>query len=283
MENHIPTLINITYISFFLVIIVTFFPHQSHSESQPPQQQPQPVYNYQICRDINSYNCGSNSNISYPFWGQNLPFYCGAGDLRYLCQKNITTIQLSSQNFTLVDINIENYTIKLKRTYQNICSPQFIGTILSPTSFRYPPSVKNITIYYGCTSTENLLKKSLCGSDNPSFGHYGDEEKLLQDIPSLKLCKKHIKVPVGGNIPLEEDHFERGKLEKVLNEAFEVEYIPNEECLRCLGSKGGGCSSDYIDKYVHLCYSDNCHNGSIDNSSNCSSLKRMFSISLSHK
>jgi hypothetical protein len=256
---------NITYISLlfhFLSIIITSFPAQSQS---------QPVHDYSRCNDVDhSYNCGNISNIEYPFWGQNRPFYCGAGNPFYLnCHSNsITTILLSSQNFTVLDINAQDHTIKLKRTdlSQNFCSPQYNDTFLSPKIFQYLPSVHIIDIYYNCTYnvSQNLLNKSLCGSHNPSFSYSNVpyDENLDQ-----KRCEKHIEVRVG------EDNSE--DLENDLDKGFEVEYSVNEGCLNCLGNEGY-CSSDYLDKNVDLCYYDNCPDGSIDN--NCSPLHNsMFS------
>ncbi|RHN51348.1 hypothetical protein MtrunA17_Chr6g0467591 [Medicago truncatula] len=79
MINHIPIMLIITHISFFILVTT--------SNSQQP---PQSFYNYSSCKDIkNSYNCGNISNISYPFWGQSRPLYCGARNPFYLnCGKS---------------------------------------------------------------------------------------------------------------------------------------------------------------------------------------------------
>jgi hypothetical protein len=276
MDNHIPIMLIITHISFFFLITTC--------HSQPPQQ-PQSVYNYSSCRDINnSYNCGNISNISYPFWGQNRPFYCGAGHPFYLnCHNNnITTILLSSQNFTVLEINTKKYIIKLKRTDidQNLCSPKFNDSDLFPPLFQYPPSVKNITIYYNCTSTaQNLHINSLCGSQNLAFCHVGsdDENKSMLESYELRNCKRHIQVQVGADFPIENDYYgyiERDVLESGLDKGFEVNYSVKEECLRCLGSDEGDCkwNNSNLQQHAHSsCYYDNCSDGSIAYSSQCSS------------
>ncbi|CAJ2637062.1 unnamed protein product [Trifolium pratense] len=271
MDNHFHVFTNIKYISFFffLSIITTFFPQQSKS-----------AYNYASCRDI-SYSCGNITNISYPFWGQNGDPNCSAGNPFYLnCNKdNVTTIQLSSQNFTVLDINTKEYTMKLKRTdlTKNLCSPQFVDTNLSLPLFQYPQNVnKRITIYYNCTPSPYLLPEyNLCGSQNPSFGRFGDEDEMLKN------CNRHIQVPAAEEdfpFPKEDDYhvfFERGVLEKGLDKGFEVEYIvEDEECFKCLGSGEGDCkwknNNNDIEKHVKSsCYYDNCPNGSIAHSSHC--------------
>ncbi|XP_045792636.1 LEAF RUST 10 DISEASE-RESISTANCE LOCUS RECEPTOR-LIKE PROTEIN KINASE-like 1.4 isoform X4 [Trifolium pratense] len=272
MDNHFHVFTNIKYISFFFFfsIITTFFPQQSKS-----------AYDYSTCRDIkNSYSCGNITNISYPFWGQNGDRNCSAGKPFYLnCNKdNVTTIQLSSQNFTVLDINTTAYTMKLKRTdlTKNLCSPQFVDTNLSLPLFQYPQNVnKRITIYYNCTPSPYLLPKyNLCGSQNPSFGRFGDEDEMLKN------CNKHIQVPAAEEdfpFPKEDDYhvfFERGVLEKGLDKGFEVEYIvEDKECFKCLGSGEGDCewkNNNDIEKHVKSsCYFENCPNGSIAHSSHC--------------
>ena len=155
---------------------------------------------------------------------------------------------------------------------------------MSPLLFQYLANVKNISIYYNCTSTvsQDLAKNSLCGSQSPSFSHVGDEDKLFEEDQFLK-CQKRINMPVGADFPLQIDNFERGELERVLNNRFEIKYNVNEDCLRCLGSEGGDCLSDSIDKHVELCYYDNLSDGSIASSTNLSSHDNsMSSISSSH-
>ncbi|XP_045792637.1 LEAF RUST 10 DISEASE-RESISTANCE LOCUS RECEPTOR-LIKE PROTEIN KINASE-like 1.4 isoform X5 [Trifolium pratense] len=261
MDNHFHVFPNIKYI-FFFSIITTFFPQQSKS-----------VYNYASCRD-NSYSCGNITNISYPFWGQNGDPNCGAGKPFYLnCnENNVTTIMLSLQNFTVLDINTTTHTIKLQKPdlFQDLCSPQFDETFLSPILFHYLPNIKNITIYYDCSSQypPNFYP---CGPENPAFFYVGEENDVLRS------CKRHIQVPVGTDFPIENNrdgYFEGDVVEKGLNEGFEVEYIvEDEECLKCLGSDEGDCkwkNNNDIEKHVKSsCYYDNCPNGSIAHSSHC--------------
>ncbi|CAJ2637058.1 unnamed protein product [Trifolium pratense] len=256
MDNHFHVFTNIKYISFFFFfsIITTFFPQQSKS-----------AYDYSTCRDIkNSYSCGNITNISYPFWGQNGDRNCSAGKPFYLnCnENNVTTIMLSLKNFTVLDIKTTTHTIKLQKPdlFKDLCSPQFDDNFLPPTLFHF---LKNITLYYDCSSEYSYI--SPCGpqSKNPSFFYVGDDnnEKVLES------CKGHIQVPVGTDFPIENTrggYFERDVLESGLVKGFEVEYIvEDEECLKCLGSDEGDCEWKN-----NNCY-DICPNGSIAHSSHC--------------
>ncbi|KAK2397492.1 hypothetical protein P8452_18458 [Trifolium repens] len=273
MDNHIPMFINsINFIFFFFFIIITTFPTQSHSQ---PQKPPQPVfdYDYSSCRDIkNSYNCGNITNISYPFWGHNRLLPCGAGyPFQLYCNKNnITTIQLSSQNFTVLDINTKEHTIKLQKQnlYQDLCSPQFVEYFLPPTLFHLLPTLNNITVYYNCSSQYSYI--SPCGprSQNPSFFYVGGDEN---DV--LKSCKGHIQVPVGTEFPMDKNksgYFEREVLESAWDKEFEVVYIvDDDECFKCLGRNEGDCEWKNNRDIVKSCYIDYCPDGSIDYLSHC--------------
>jgi hypothetical protein len=272
------------YFIFFFIIIITTFPTKSHSQ---PQKPPQPVfdYDYSTCRNIkNSYNCGNITNISYPFWGQNRLLPCGAGyPFQLYCHKNITTtIQLSSQNFTVLDINTEEHTIKLQKTklYKDLCSPQFDEYFLPPTLFNLLPTLKNITVYYNCSSQFSSYSPCEYQSQNPSFFYVGDEKNEV-----LSSCNGHIQVPVGKEFPMEKNisgYFGRQVLESAWDKEFEVEYIVDDEkCFKCLGSDEGDCewkNDGEIEKHVKSCYYDHCPDGSFAYLSQCPH-KSMFSIS----
>jgi len=176
--------------------------------------------------------------------------------------------------------------MKLKRTDldQNLCSPPFGDTYLSPNLFQYLPSVKNITIYYNCITSNFLPKQSLCGSQIYAICHADDEEKFMEESRG---CSTHIQVPIGADFYVEKDvygYFKRDVLESGLHKGFEVKYSVNEECLSCLGNderdlvveRQTNCSS--YNKHVDLCYYDDCPDGSIASSTHCSSLhKSMYS------
>lgn len=259
---------NITFISFFffflLLLIITFFPTPSHSQPQ-----------YSTCNNTDyAYSCGNLSDVYYPFWGQNRPSYCGAGNHFHLnCHKNITTILISSQNFTILDIYSQSYTMILKRTdlSQNLCAPQFDETYLSPTLFHYAQNV-NITIHYNCNSSVYILQSnSLCGSHNLSFSYIGNDDELLRN------CMRHIEVPVGDDFPIHDNYYgyyQRGVLERGLNKGFKVLYTLDKECFKCLGFEPKQyCkwqNNSDIEKYVvSSCYYDNCPHGSNDFSTSC--------------
>ncbi|CAK8534089.1 unnamed protein product [Lathyrus sativus] len=258
MDNHIniPMLI-----SFFFFLL----PQLSLSD-----------YDYSICRDADHfYNCGHLSHISYPFWGHNRPFQCGAGTpFHLICnEKSVTTILISSQNFTVLEINTTAYTIKLKRTdfSLNLCSPQFNSNSLFSPLFQ---SVNNIIIFYNCTSSPILpAEDSLCGAPNRAFGHVAHSDYGYEHIEESMNCTGHITVPVGADFPIKNNiygYFERHVLEKGLDKEFEVSYSVNGECLDCSKNQGDCEWNDDIEKQLDSsCYY--CPYGSIAYSADCSS------------
>ncbi|CAI8594902.1 unnamed protein product [Vicia faba] len=280
MDKNIPMNITIQYTSFFfylLFIISTFSPQVSYSQS---------VYDYSICKE-HSYNCGNLSSISYPFWGHDRPFQCGAGAPFYLdCgHKQDTTILISSQNFTVLEINTTTYTMKLKRTdlSLNLCSPQFNDTFLSLPLFQiqHLPQFKNLNIYYNCTSPPIPSEDSLCGSQNLAFAQLADDDSNL--FEESMNCTRRIQVPVGAGFHIDDSYgysyfFKPDVLEKGLDEGFEVSYSVSGECLTCLGNQGGDCSwkdDNEIEKHVtSSCYYGNCPDGSMNYSSQCSSIHK---------
>ncbi|XP_004512903.1 LEAF RUST 10 DISEASE-RESISTANCEUS RECEPTOR-LIKE PROTEIN KINASE-like 2.3 isoform X2 [Cicer arietinum] len=256
---------------------LTILPQISHCETQQ-------AHNYSICREL-SYNCGKLSNISYPFWGHNRPSHCGGGDFFNLnCfidqnKNETTTILLGSQNFTVLSIDLQTYTMKMKRTDLSFdaCAPQFNDTYLSPTMFKFPTRTKNISIFYNCSydviSYVNDYQ-SLCGSQNIAICFEDSEGKLLEIIPMLKGCGRHITVQA--DYAFEPATFlgviGNDDLDQILDEGFQVKYVVNEECIRCLGSEGYCWNNTNFDN-VQSCYYVYCPHGYASSATQCSVIK----------
>lgn len=208
------------------------------------------AYNYSECKE-QTYKCGKLINISYPFWGNHQrDSECGGGDLFELkCYDDDTTLLIGSQNYTVKEIDITTYTMRLVRTdlARDVCSPQFGDTYLNPTLFSYPPKVYNVTIFYDCPPiTYPPPPHSItCGYAIPNIG------EGFQD-PLLEQCKRRLHVPT--DVP--EVDYGGGKnsaVEKALDKGFEVKYIVSQDCTKCLGSEGN-CSRHDVHFYQNLCH-----------------------------
>ncbi|KAJ1405730.1 Wall-associated receptor kinase, C-terminal [Sesbania bispinosa] len=253
---------------FTCIVTVSFLLSQfSHCQQPLPHG-----YNYSVCKE-ESYNCGELSNISYPFWGQNRPSYCGGGDLFKLsCNDqngpNTTTALIDSQNFTVLEINPADYTFRIVRTdlVHDVCSPQFNDIYLSPTLFK--ASVYNITISYNCSSVDFPFSGNnyfTCGDENVIYRV--DSEEITSNLPA---CGRHVQVladaPLNASGGVD-------ALKAVLEKGFEVNYVVAPECVSCLGSEGI-CSTIDFQKNVSSCYY--CPDGS--HALHCSAL-----INIDHK
>ena len=208
------------------------------------------AYNYSECKE-QTYKCGNLINISYPFWGNHQrDSECGGGDLFELkCYDDDTTLLIGSQNYTVKEIDITTYTMRLVRTdlARDVCSPQFGDTYLNPTLFSYPPKVYNVTIFYDCPPiTYPPPPHSItCGYAIPNIG------EGFQD-PLLEQCKRRLHVPT--DVP--EVDYGGGKnsaVEKALDKGFEVKYTVSQDCTTCLGSEGN-CSRHDAHFYQNLCH-----------------------------
>ncbi|XP_057447005.1 LEAF RUST 10 DISEASE-RESISTANCE LOCUS RECEPTOR-LIKE PROTEIN KINASE-like 1.2 isoform X2 [Lotus japonicus] len=248
-----------TTITLRLFLLTCTLPHYSHSQPLSP-----PVSNFSIC-EAESYNCGTLTGISYPFWGQNRPSYCGGGDMFNLnCQPDLTTttttVVIGSQTFTVLAINPDNNTMTMKLTDFNVCSPkQFDDTFLIGEVFQYATSVSKITIFYNCSNSGKNF--SGCGQQKYAFGHVDMDlnEEELKRISKDNQCTGHIKVPVGFSL---EPYYEKGvidrdDLEQGLDKGFEVKYYVNPDCMSCLGREEINCPwrGDDFDKQV----ASSCH------------------------
>ncbi|KAG5037218.1 hypothetical protein JHK86_018058 [Glycine max] len=173
----------------FMLLLTTL--RQSHCQPNDP-----------VCRQ-ESYNCGSLSNISYPFWGLNRSRSCGGGDpFELKCHDNddTTSIQIDSQNFTVMEISITTQTMRLARTdlAGNVCSPQLNNTYLDPSLFKYGSFVYNITIFYNCSKAiDTSFGFFTCVDENAIFRD-GSEDELLKKFPGLESCRRHVQAPVDG-------------------------------------------------------------------------------------
>lgn len=216
-----------------LLLLVTLITTLSLSHCEPASS----GSNSWTC-DERPYKCGTLSNISGPFWGDNRPPSCGGGDpFKLTCNHTTTTsIEIGAHNFTVKDINITAQTMRLVRTdlALNLCFPQYFeDTYLSPTMFWYPSSVYNLTVFYNCSSTSDTTITTTttrsgnfsCGNENALFCD-GTQDELLKTFPWLEKCNRHLQVSVdtpydyiGG----------RDFLKQALRQGFSVNYIDPDD------------------------------------------------------
>ncbi|XP_020211974.1 LEAF RUST 10 DISEASE-RESISTANCE LOCUS RECEPTOR-LIKE PROTEIN KINASE-like 2.5 isoform X2 [Cajanus cajan] len=182
-----------------------------------------------VCNE-QPYKCGTLSNISYPFWGQNRSRQCGFSDqFELTCHDDDTTtsIRIGSQNFTVKELNTSAETMRLVRKdlADDVCSPQFGDTydVNSSTVFRYSSSVYNMTIFYNCSSsvdTPTGFGNLTCGDEKGLFSN-GAQDEVLKRFAWLERCGRHVRVPIDAPY---DDKGGRQFLQQAFGSGFPVNY-----------------------------------------------------------
>ncbi|XP_061350614.1 LEAF RUST 10 DISEASE-RESISTANCE LOCUS RECEPTOR-LIKE PROTEIN KINASE-like 2.3 [Gastrolobium bilobum] len=243
----------------FIFLLTTLL--QSHSKVEDTK--------YSVCS--RPYNCGEVSNISYPFWGQNRPHYCGSTEqLKLNCEANQdTSFQFDTQNFRVLRIDTLSKTMRLVRTdlVYDDCSSDLTNTSLSSKIFEFPEDVHNITIFYGCPTGFSLGGNNFTCKDDTKYRIAGAQfgfyvkmtESLLQQYPELETCATRIHVLVYREIPLDSDGG-IDSLRKAAANGFDVFYniADDGECTSCMESKGA-CGTNDTAKDQFSCH---CPDGS---------------------
>ncbi|XP_028793020.1 LEAF RUST 10 DISEASE-RESISTANCE LOCUS RECEPTOR-LIKE PROTEIN KINASE-like 2.1 [Neltuma alba] len=251
MDNHpIPLLTSILTVSFFFSIAL-------------PQSYSQQNETYPVCSQ--PYSCGSLTNISYPFWGQNRPSFCGRNGFRLVCPNDLnTTIQAGSQTFHVLKINQSGFTMRLvpPESAYNLCPPNISNISLSSSPFSFLSTVQNITVLYDCPSQISGANNLTC-QNNPGKQAFYVNETQLQRLSGFDRCGYRIQVPVSVDIPL-------GSLKNAPDEGFDVKYDASE-CEACKTS-GGTCGANQSNSSMFSCY---CRDGTAHNTAcSTSSSKR---------
>ncbi|KAA8547785.1 hypothetical protein F0562_004214 [Nyssa sinensis] len=203
----------------------------------------------------NSFKCGDMQNLSYPFWGDPQPFYCGLPEFKLECQSGFPVIQIFSERFRVLKINHEDHILRLARLDLNnsTCPSRFMNTTISYL-FSYRPNFGNLTMFYGCSSVSPALSsnKFSCHKNDTSIetGYF-----TIGSIPSnanFGNCNVSITVPVLQTAVKDlEDNIT--SLNQVLDDGFEVNWVIDQTaCSECAASAGRcGYNSSY---YEPICF-----------------------------
>ncbi|KAI9088096.1 hypothetical protein K1719_030073 [Acacia pycnantha] len=246
MDNHpIPSLLkSIVTITFFFFFSIAL-----------PQSYAQQNDTYSVCSQ--PYSCGSLTNISYPFWGQNRQSFCGKNGFHLMCQNHLnTTIQFGSQTFNVLQINQTGFTLRLAlpESSYNLCPPNISNTSLSGSPFSFlPNTVQNITVFYDCPLQISGINSFKCQNNSSKQAFYVNGTQL-QQASGFDRCGYRVQVPVSVDIPLD-------SLKNALDEGFDVKY-DDPECETCKAS-GGICGTNQNNSSTFSCY---CHDGTTNNS-----------------
>ena len=216
---------HLSFIIFFILPVSTFAVDEHYSACSHP------------------FKCGDFHNISYPFWGNPLPSYCGLKEFQLVCQDGFPVLQSMSERFRVLLINHEKHILRLTRLdlYNNSCPSRYVNTTISYL-FSYTPDFGNLTLFYGCSSVAPALVSNafICRNNDSSTetGFY-----TIGSIPNVennRTCNFSITVPVL-KTAAKAIRDNVSSLTEVLNHGFEVQWIVDDTaCTECVSS-GGYC------------------------------------------
>ena len=262
MENSPDlTMKSLLIIIFFLICSTTFPSSRGEEDYEKFRECSQP------------YECGEIKNISYPFYGDNQPSYCGYRGFQVSCTRdNRSVIKPTDLEFQLLKFNINGAnhtnTIRVRRLdmLEGPCSPslQNKSTTLSfPYNLflHYPQTFENLTLYYCDTPLLNEVSSPnnfTCPGDSKTVFYANDSslESLRKNLSSAT-CNRIIQVPILKEA-LDESTSPGDKMKQVhdaLIGGFEVVYPEITACTTCEDS-GGQCANeeqDSVDSFRCFC------------------------------
>ncbi|GKV23588.1 hypothetical protein SLEP1_g33297 [Rubroshorea leprosula] len=201
------------------------------------------------------FNCGILKNLSFPFWGDTRPQYCGQQRYLLICNGmgSYPGIFINWREFILLGID-------------QLARPQMMTlsrTLPCPTTLDYglfspAKTVVNMTLFSSC-SESNLSRVRIetsrrinCTTDGES-GASKFSLFLRDNETNLVSCQEKVEVPVPKEALAE---FTSGtlNLSGTLMRQFNVQDLKdNDFCERCLRS-GGRCGSNRISPESFACY-----------------------------
>lgn len=228
-----------------------------------PQSNSQKNDTFSTCNQT-FFTCGTDTNVSFPFWGKNRPNFCGKNEFKLTCMHNEnTSIQIGSQRFNVLNINQNVSTMRIVRTdlVNDICSSNFTNTSLVGTPFSFLPSVRNLTIFYDCPIQNSSMKNinTFTCEKNGSNGHVfyvvNNETQMQNQFLGFQNCRVSFQVEVSKDAVWDSESGVH-----TLEQGFDVKYDEgwSSQCEGCRES-GGTCGTNQNDFSNFSCY---CPSGS---------------------
>ncbi|KAL9231314.1 hypothetical protein vseg_006555 [Gypsophila vaccaria] len=253
-----------TYKSFYalihtiiiLILALTSFPTTLCQQNQK----------FNTCSQ--TFNCGNITGLSYPFYGQDRPQYCGHPKFELLgCNQSAQPVQMMilSQKFYVVGINITSSIMNVSREdyYKGTGCPSTLANITIDFSiFQYTSADTNISLFSDCASKCRTYPCPLGGGKvNPIC--FMTEKMIIQNNISDITCPKYLFLPVHTSDNMAMDA-EQGFLPTASQNGFELKWsADNVLCEKCFYS-GGQCGHDTkLNKFVCLCPNDSTCPGPI--------------------
>ncbi|KAI9085582.1 hypothetical protein K1719_032425 [Acacia pycnantha] len=202
------------------------------------------------------FNCGTVSNVGYPFWGENRASYCGQPDFKLACQDNTPKLIVNNITYRILSLSLNNQSLKVVRDdyWKTICPSQYTNTSFDSTPMlKLADGFQNMALLYDCLNIFNPLNQfitsstTVCSKQNVYFG------SVPYSIDLTGICKVVF-------IPIENDYVDlvlnlRKGIEDAIVEGFVLRWsVDIKECDKCVNS-GGECG------YMNHNFTCFCNNG----------------------
>lgn len=201
-----------------------------------------------------TFNCGTITNLSYPFTGGDRPSFCGPPQFHLSCTHDGTVpeLNISSVSYRVLQLDLVTQSLTLARSdlWNETCTHHYVNSTFDGTIFSYGSGNRNLTLFYECNPTSvftttpgNLFHCESNGDKNNSYSLVGPFP--LDPVLSFVECHDGVGVPI-----LEEQANRlvgnRSLLREVLMKGFHLSYSNpyDNDCFECLGSGGQQCGFD---------------------------------------
>ena len=194
---------------------------------------------YSKCNN-STLSCGSITNLTYPFWGENRPKYCGEPNLEITCENGFPKFSVGSVKYRILawDIKTQNLKVAMDDYFDSvtsICSSDdYKNNTLDNTVFQYDDgNIVNVTLLYNCsTPLSNSFKPLQNCSPDVYFAQY-----MPNNVPCMNVVFPVTKAEaqVVASNP--------SAIQGVLQQGLGLKWASYEECNKCVES-GGACGND---------------------------------------
>ncbi|KAH9615199.1 hypothetical protein KSS87_000824 [Heliosperma pusillum] len=222
-----------------------------------PASQCQQSDEFHICS--RKFSCGNITGLSYPFYGEDRPQYCGHPKFELLgCNQSTDPIHMMmlSQKFYVLGVNITSSTMNVSREdyYKGTGCPSstLVNITIDFSVFQYTSSDTNISLFYDCASK---CRSYPCpvggGKTNPVC--FMTEKMMVQGNISGAICPNNLFLPVHVSDNVDMDQ-EQGFLPSASVHGFELKWsADNMLCEECLYTRGQCGHDSEFNKFVCFC------------------------------
>eukprot|EP00268_Persea_americana_P055830 TRINITY_DN6525_c0_g1_i5.p1 TRINITY_DN6525_c0_g1~~TRINITY_DN6525_c0_g1_i5.p1 ORF type:complete len:663 (+),score=67.83 TRINITY_DN6525_c0_g1_i5:145-2133(+) len=237
---------HLLFSSLFLIIFLTISLSQGDSNEE-----------YQMCAP-SKFDCGSFTNITYPFWVKDRPLNCSYPGFNLTCNDNSTEIKIGSKTYQVKAIDYVNQVVTIVDTdvIGENCPPPASSSTLDFSLFAYTTNDYNLTIY-NCPhgGQDPYLHVLPCLSNGSNYSYYKVDQgpSLMKPDPYMfGTCTVSVFTILDSSAAnLGENLTNFGG---AMKEGFNVSWVVDSgKCRDCVIS-GGNCGHNANQPDQPVCY-----------------------------